>query len=58
MDQEVSEGSTAATPTAQTKDGYTFDGWYSDDQYTAAWEILHCRHDGRMNISYKAEFPW
>lgn len=35
--QVVTSGETATEPTAPTKDGYTFGGWYSDEELTTAF---------------------
>lgn len=37
--QSVADGEKATEPTAPTKDGYTFDGWYSDLALTTAWDF-------------------
>lgn len=37
--QSIPAGGTATEPTAPTKDGYTFDGWYSDLALTDAWDF-------------------
>lgn len=37
--QSVVDGEKATEPTAPTKDGYTFDGWYSDLALTTAWDF-------------------
>lgn len=37
--QSVDDGEKATEPTAPTKDGYTFDGWYSDLALTTAWDF-------------------
>ena len=35
--QEVAEGDHAAEPTAPTRSGHAFDGWYSDSGLSNAW---------------------
>lgn len=37
--QSVADGEKATEPAAPTKDGYTFDGWYSDLDLTDAWDF-------------------
>ncbi len=37
---EVLEGTTIAAPTAPTRSGYTFAGWYTDASYVTAWNFL------------------
>lgn len=37
--QSVADGEKATEPTAPTKDGYTFGGWYSDLDLTDAWDF-------------------
>ncbi|WP_138754073.1 leucine-rich repeat protein, partial [Paenibacillus sinopodophylli] len=36
---DVVEGSTIAAPTAPTRSGYTFAGWYGDAGYATAWNF-------------------
>ncbi len=35
--QTVADGELVAEPTAPTKEGYTFDGWYADNSLTEPW---------------------
>jgi uncharacterized repeat protein (TIGR02543 family) len=37
--QTVPKDSVAAQPTAPTRSGYTFDGWYNDAAFTSAWDF-------------------
>jgi uncharacterized repeat protein (TIGR02543 family) len=37
--QTVASGDRVTQPTAPTKDGYLFDGWYSDAAFTTAWNF-------------------
>lgn len=37
--QKVKDGTWASEPTAPTKDGYTFGGWFTDDTYTTKYEF-------------------
>jgi len=37
--QKIESGKTATEPTAPTKDGYTFGGWYSDSDLTASFSF-------------------
>jgi|GEM_PF-1783883 len=37
--QSIRRNSTANEPQAPTKDGYTFEGWYTDAQYTKAYDF-------------------
>ncbi|MCR4698535.1 MAG: InlB B-repeat-containing protein [Bacilli bacterium] len=36
---EVEKGKTLTEPTAPTKDGFTFDGWYTDTELTLAYDF-------------------
>ncbi len=38
-DQNIAEGATAAEPTAPTRDGYTFNGWYSNETLTDPFDF-------------------
>ena len=37
--QQVTYNETAATPSAPTKAGYTFDGWFTDKDYTKSYDF-------------------
>lgn len=37
--QEVSKGGSAAEPAAPVRDGYTFAGWYADEDYTHLYDF-------------------
>ena len=37
--QQVTYNGTAATPSAPTKAGYTFDGWFTDKDYTKSYDF-------------------
>ncbi|KOP71417.1 hypothetical protein AMS59_18520 [Lysinibacillus sp. FJAT-14745] len=37
--EEVKEGELVKTPTAPTKEGYTFAGWYKDNELSEAWDF-------------------
>ena len=37
--QQVTHNGTAATPSAPTKAGYTFDGWFTDKDYTKSYDF-------------------
>ncbi|TCO75046.1 InlB B-repeat-containing protein, partial [Marinisporobacter balticus] len=37
--RNVSEGGTITAPTASTRSGYTFDGWYKEASYTNKWNF-------------------
>ena len=37
--QSIEYGQTATAPTNPTRDGYTFDGWYTDTGYTTKWNF-------------------
>ena len=37
--QKIKSGKTATEPTAPTKDGYTFDGWFTDSGFTTAFSF-------------------
>lgn len=37
--QIIKHGETATEPSAPTKIGYNFDGWYSDENYTKIWNF-------------------
>ncbi len=37
--QEINKGAKATQPTAPTRDGYTFAGWYSDEALTTAFDF-------------------
>ncbi|MCD7768733.1 MAG: InlB B-repeat-containing protein [Oscillospiraceae bacterium] len=39
VSQAVTSGGTAAEPTAPTKTGYTFDGWYTDAELTQEYDF-------------------
>ena len=36
---EVKKDDLVPEPTAPTKDGFEFKGWYKDENYTSAWEF-------------------
>lgn len=38
-DQTIDDGGKVTEPTAPTKSGYTFDGWFSDSSLTTAWDF-------------------
>ena len=37
--QNIDYGTTAVSPAAPVRTGYTFDGWYADETYTTAWDF-------------------
>ena len=37
--QTVAHGQTALEPDAPTRDGYTFEGWYTEDTFGTAWDF-------------------
>ena len=37
--QKINHGQTVSKPTDPTRDGYTFDGWYSDSELTTAYDF-------------------
>ena len=37
--QEVSKGSAAAEPAVPVREGYTFAGWYADQDYTHLYDF-------------------
>ena len=38
-EQEIRDGEAAAEPTAPTRPGYTFDGWFKDEAFNQAWDF-------------------
>lgn len=53
--QTVEEGEKATQPTAPTKDGYTFGGWYEDAELTDAWTFASDTVQGDMVLYAKWE---
>ncbi|MFD0714384.1 glycoside hydrolase domain-containing protein [Paenibacillus sp. GCM10027626] len=64
-DQIVSHGSKATKPADPTKAGYTFQGWFTDGTYAAAFDFdaaitgnatAHAKWEGNSPASYKVSF--
>ena len=53
QEQEVAEGSHAAEPSAPTKSGYVFMGWYSNSGLSEAWNFDSDMVDGDMTLYAK-----
>jgi phi13 family phage major tail protein len=51
--QSVADGGKATEPTAPTKTGKTFDGWYSDLDLTVAWDFTTDTVDSDMMLYAK-----
>ncbi len=51
--QSVSKNKTVTEPTAPTKDGYTFDGWYTDAELTISYDF-----DTKVTKSFKLYAKW
>jgi len=39
VNQNIMQGDTVTKPSAMTRNGYTFDGWYQDSDRTIAWDF-------------------
>ena len=51
--QEIEENGKVTEPTAPTKGTETFDGWYSDDELTTAWDFANDVVVGDMTLYAK-----
>lgn len=47
--QEVSKGATATEPAAPVREGYTFAGWYADEDYTHLYDFS-AKVEGDVNV--------
>ncbi|WP_179090274.1 InlB B-repeat-containing protein [Paenibacillus sp. FSL H8-0548] len=52
-DQTVNEGANAAAPSAPTKNGYVFSGWYSDRDLTIAYDFTTAVVKGNITLYAK-----
>lgn len=51
--QSVAYGGKATEPTAPTREGYTFSGWYTDTTYATAWNFASDTVTGNMTLYAK-----
>ena len=51
--QELQYGDFVSEPEPPTREGYTFDGWYSDDALLNPWDFQNTPVDGSLELHAK-----
>lgn len=51
--QVLTHGDLVEEPAPPTREGYTFDGWYSDDALNNRWDFEHTQVDGSLELYAK-----